>query len=60
MAVLHEEAAMAEASDPGKKRDAVRRGAELLDAGIGAGVITLADQAARTYFGTHESRGEPS
>ncbi len=51
---------MAEASGLGEKPDAARGNAELLDAGIGAGVITLASQAARTYFGRHESRGEPS
>ena len=51
---------MTEASDLGKKPDAAGWDADLLDAGIGVGVITLAGQAARTYFGRHESRGEPS
>lgn len=51
---------MTEATDLGKKPDAAGWDADLLDAGIGVGVITLAGQAPRTYFGRHESRGEPS
>ena len=51
---------MTEASDLGKKPDAAGWDADLLDARIGIGVITLAGLAARTYLGRHESRGESS